>query len=112
MAPSVLRQRIPVISFHTSLLALVVVGCGPAALPAPDVICRIDGTEIKFGAFQSYIAQNSSESDRGLGSDVLSGILDQDMKQPDPLGSLELLTSLVIVLCNRGLIQARRMESL
>lgn len=58
------------------LLVLVVVGCGPAALPAPDVICRIDSAEIKVEAFQSYIAQNSSESERALGSDVLSGLLD------------------------------------
>ena len=59
------------------VLSFFLVGCGPAALPAPDIICRVGSEEIKFGAFQSYLAEISSESDRALGSDVLSGLLDQ-----------------------------------
>ena len=57
--------------------ALWVAGCGPTAHPAPDVICRIDNAEVKFGAFQDYLARNSSGSESALGSDVLSGLLDQ-----------------------------------
>jgi hypothetical protein len=67
--------------WRIAVLVLLALGCRQASLPAPDVICRIDGAEIKFGAFQTYVAQNSMESDRALGSDVLSGLLDQYLRE-------------------------------
>lgn len=67
--------------WRIAVLVLLASGCRQASLPAPDVICRIDSAEIKFGAFQTYVAQNSMESDRALGSDVLSGLLDQYLRE-------------------------------
>ncbi len=61
------------------LLTAVLAGsaCRGRALPAPDVVARIDGLEIPYAEFEDYLRRNSVEVDDALASDVLSRLLDR-----------------------------------
>jgi hypothetical protein len=61
-----------------SLLALLLLaGCSHADPTPPDVIARLDGESIRYPEIESYVARTVGDSDKGLGSDVLSELLDQ-----------------------------------
>ncbi len=64
------------------MLALVflvaLVGCARRApLPGPDVLGRVGGQDVPYAAFSGYLRDSLGESEGGLESEALSGLLDQ-----------------------------------
>ena len=51
--------------------------CGDVGLPPPDVVARVGGQELPYADFESYLLENSVDSQTGLSSDVLSSLFDQ-----------------------------------
>lgn len=82
-----------------SLLAcaqLALSGCRPEPLPAPDAVVRVEGQDIPYATFESYLQRNIGEPGGALPSEVLSQLFDQFLN--------ELLLSRLAV--ERGLVPA------
>jgi hypothetical protein len=59
------------------VVLFLLAGCSHADPTPPDVIARLDGESIRYPELESYVARTVGDSDKGLGSDVLSELLDQ-----------------------------------
>jgi len=77
-------------------LALLLAACRPGPPPAPDVVARIGETEVRYSAFESYLARTAGDGETVLASDVLSQIFDQFLDE-------ELLVRRAV---DRGLVRA------
>jgi parvulin-like peptidyl-prolyl isomerase len=49
----------------------------PEALPAPDIVARIEEREIRYGSFADYLQSNLGEVGGALESEALSALFDQ-----------------------------------
>ena len=56
---------------------LVVAGCRREPPPAPDVVARVGGEEVRYSRFEDYLARSLGDPDAVLASDVLSELFDQ-----------------------------------
>lgn len=52
------------------------IGCGES-LPAPDVVAQVDQRLVRYQDFERYLGPVVGDGAESLGSDVLSGLLDQ-----------------------------------
>jgi len=60
-----------------ALVLALAAACRPGPPPAPDVVARIGETEVRYSAFESYLARTAGDGETVLASDVLSQIFDQ-----------------------------------
>jgi len=57
-------------------MSLWITACG-SSVPPPDRVAEIDGQALSYQAFEEFLQRNSVAGAGGLGSDVLSSLLDQ-----------------------------------
>ncbi len=62
-------------------LFAVATSCRQQALPAPDLVARLGQETLRYPQFEQYLLSNIGENGASLGSDVLSGLLDQFIDQ-------------------------------
>ena len=58
------------------VMSLWITACG-SSVPPPDRVAEIDGQALSYQAFEEFLQRNSVAGAGGLGSDVLSSLLDQ-----------------------------------